>query len=177
MDEGNGLLYMRARYYDPEVGRFISKDPIGFAGGLNLYGYAGSNPINFVDPLGLFWGEAGNLFSGFGDTLSRDLLLSLDFYRILNSFVELPSPTQAIRQIVGADDVVDPCSGWYKGGKWGAYAWEAAFSYAAATGGGPWLGKFEPHPPHVSGPHQYPHYQIMIRVGKHTTKHIHIPWR
>jgi len=49
MDEGNGLLYMRARYYDPEVGRFISKDPIGFAGGdLNLYAYVQNNPINFL---------------------------------------------------------------------------------------------------------------------------------
>jgi RHS repeat-associated protein len=54
MDDGNGLLYMRARYYDPEVGRFISKDPIGFAGGdLNLYNYVGANPVNWVDPLGL----------------------------------------------------------------------------------------------------------------------------
>lgn len=57
MDEGNGLLYMRARYYDPEVGRFISKDPIGFAGGdLNLYAYVQSNPVNGVDPLGLWTG-------------------------------------------------------------------------------------------------------------------------
>src|SRR3990170_5353633 len=52
MDEGNGLLYMRARYYDPEVGRFISKDPIGFAGGVNLYNYVDGNPVNFIDPYG-----------------------------------------------------------------------------------------------------------------------------
>jgi RHS repeat-associated protein len=52
MDEDNGLLYMRARYYDPEVGRFINKDPIGFAGGLNPYGYARNNPINYIDPTG-----------------------------------------------------------------------------------------------------------------------------
>jgi hypothetical protein len=53
MDEDNGLLYMRAMYYDPEVGRFISKDPIGFIGGLNLYGYAANNPTNKADPRGL----------------------------------------------------------------------------------------------------------------------------
>ena len=57
MDEGNGLLYMRARYYDPITGRFISKDPIGWAGGLNLYNYVGGNPVNWVDPWGLAPGD------------------------------------------------------------------------------------------------------------------------
>jgi RHS repeat-associated protein len=52
MDEGNGLFYMRARYYDPEVGRFINKDPIGFAGGLNLFQYVANNPVNKIDPEG-----------------------------------------------------------------------------------------------------------------------------
>jgi RHS repeat-associated protein len=50
------LQLLGARYYDPEVGRFLSPDPIGFAGGLNLYGYCGGNPVNLVDPLGLFGG-------------------------------------------------------------------------------------------------------------------------
>jgi len=54
MDEENGLLYMRARYYDPEVGRFINKDPIGFEGGINFYSYVGNNPVNYSDPKGLF---------------------------------------------------------------------------------------------------------------------------
>jgi RHS repeat-associated protein len=54
MNESNGFYYMRARYYDPEVGRFISEDPIGFGGGdVNLYVYVGNNPIMFVDPSGL----------------------------------------------------------------------------------------------------------------------------
>ena len=54
--EPHGLLYMRARYYDPAIGRFILEDPSGFAGGdVNLYRYASNNPINFVDPTG----EAG----------------------------------------------------------------------------------------------------------------------
>lgn len=52
MDDENGLLYMRARYYDFDGGRFITKDPIGFAGGVNLYAYT-TNPVNWVDPLGL----------------------------------------------------------------------------------------------------------------------------
>ena len=49
----HGLYYMRARYYDPEIGRFISEDPIGLEGGLNLYAYGAGNPIIFIDPSGL----------------------------------------------------------------------------------------------------------------------------
>jgi len=49
-----GLYFYRARYYDPALGRFISEDPIGFAGsGPNLYSYAHNSPTNLVDPLGL----------------------------------------------------------------------------------------------------------------------------
>ncbi len=54
MAEGNGLYYMGVRYYDPEVGRFINKDPIGYFGGLNLFTYVGNNPANFIDPNGEF---------------------------------------------------------------------------------------------------------------------------
>lgn len=50
MDEGNGLYFMRARYYDVENGRFISEDP---QWNVNLYSYVTSNPIIAIDPLGL----------------------------------------------------------------------------------------------------------------------------
>jgi RHS repeat-associated protein len=68
-DKEAGLYYYRARYYDTIAGRFISKDPIGFRGGINLYAYVdsvgepsvdtnlyaytGNNPVNLVDELGL----------------------------------------------------------------------------------------------------------------------------
>ncbi|MBI3377385.1 MAG: transglycosylase SLT domain-containing protein [Nitrospirae bacterium] len=43
-----------ARWYDPESGRFLSEDPIGFEGGdVNLYRYVGNNPVNWIDPFGL----------------------------------------------------------------------------------------------------------------------------
>lgn len=51
-DEETGLHYNRYRYYDPQTGRFASKDPIGLAGGFNVFEYA-SNAIEWVDPLGL----------------------------------------------------------------------------------------------------------------------------
>ena len=54
MKDANGLYYMRARYYDAEVGRFISEDPIGFAtGNVNMYSYALDNPMKYVDSRGL----------------------------------------------------------------------------------------------------------------------------
>ncbi|MBI5206022.1 MAG: RHS repeat-associated core domain-containing protein [Nitrospirae bacterium] len=56
MTEPNGFYYMKARYYDPKVGRFISEDPIGFEGGdVNLMAYVGNNPLLLIDPLGLQW--------------------------------------------------------------------------------------------------------------------------
>lgn len=51
-DEDAGLYYYRARWYDQQQGRFISEDPIGLNGGINLYGYVGNNPLNFIDPTG-----------------------------------------------------------------------------------------------------------------------------
>jgi RHS repeat-associated protein len=53
-DSESGLYYVRARYYDPELARFNSEDPIGLAGGINPYVYAGNDPVNNTDPLGLY---------------------------------------------------------------------------------------------------------------------------
>ena len=53
-DAETGLYYYRARYYDPKAGRFITRDPISFAGGdVNFYAYVANNPVNFIDPEGL----------------------------------------------------------------------------------------------------------------------------
>lgn len=54
LDPTIGLQFSRARFYDPNLGRFISEDPIGFAGGdVNLYGYVWNSPLNWTDPMGL----------------------------------------------------------------------------------------------------------------------------
>ncbi|KAB2888427.1 MAG: hypothetical protein F9K32_16560 [Desulfobulbaceae bacterium] len=52
-DAETGLHYNWHRYYDPETGRYISADPIGLDGGMNLYRYVAGNPVNWVDPAGL----------------------------------------------------------------------------------------------------------------------------
>jgi RHS repeat-associated protein len=48
-DEETGLHYNRHRYYDPDKARYLTQDPVGLAGGFNLYRYA-RNPVNLIDP-------------------------------------------------------------------------------------------------------------------------------
>ena len=117
---GSSLLQLGARFYWPELGRFVEQDPIG--DGMNWYAYVGNNPVTGVDPEGLFWPwqkgsylswedptgpsgsfrrlqNANNYFAGTGDNLSFGL-------------------TGWLRRKGGNDYLVDPCSGWYKGGQW-----------------------------------------------------------
>jgi len=48
------LMNYRNRSYNPNWGRFVSEDPIGLAGGINVYAYANGNPVNYKDPTGLY---------------------------------------------------------------------------------------------------------------------------
>ncbi|HEJ9096580.1 TPA: HNH endonuclease [Serratia odorifera] len=63
-DNESGLHYNLFRYYEPEVGRFTTQDPIGLKGGLNLYQYA-PNPLMWIDPWG--WAFGGVDFTGSPD--------------------------------------------------------------------------------------------------------------
>ena len=56
-DPETGTYYYRARYFDQNVGRFVSEDPIGFSGGINFYRYVSNNPLNLTDPTGLVSGD------------------------------------------------------------------------------------------------------------------------
>jgi RHS repeat-associated protein len=51
-DAETGLYYVRARYYSPQLGRFLQPDPIGISGGRNLYAYVNNDPVNLTDPNG-----------------------------------------------------------------------------------------------------------------------------
>ncbi len=52
-DFETGLALCTHRYYDPHNGRWLTRDPIGYDGGVNLYGYVGGNPVGWVDPEGI----------------------------------------------------------------------------------------------------------------------------
>jgi RHS repeat-associated protein len=96
-DDGDtGLYYNTFRYYDADAGRFTTEDPIGLAGGMNLYQYA-PNPLRWADPLGLrSWVDAyrepefddisedESIYAGGGISGSLHLLI---FWRILEKNV------------------------------------------------------------------------------------------
>src|SRR5262249_25404396 len=52
-DAENSLSYNLMRDYDPSIGRYVQADPLGFGGGLNIYGYASQNPLRHADRTGL----------------------------------------------------------------------------------------------------------------------------
>jgi RHS repeat-associated protein len=110
-DSQTGLIRFGARDYDPQAGRWSAKDPIGFAaGGLGLYEYVGSDPINQFDPLGLYsWSEFGSDLSngivGFGDGVSSFLT-----FGILS--------TSDVRSWMGIEGGYDPCAGAYSLGNY-----------------------------------------------------------
>lgn len=132
-DSLTGLIFNRARWYDPVRGRFMSEDPMGLAAGSNRYEYTSGNPLSRRDPLGLDWiptirnvlatvSEARHRFEqaiinaaagpieavmGFGDTASLGI-------------------TRYIRQWQGIDPPGLECSRWYNAGGWAAVAVEVA---------------------------------------------------
>jgi RHS repeat-associated protein len=61
-----GLIYYRARYYDPAIGRFISRDPAGMVDGVNRYAYVGGDPVDYTDPSGEFALNAAGALAGAG---------------------------------------------------------------------------------------------------------------
>jgi RHS repeat-associated protein len=67
-DGDTGLVRFGARDYDPTVGRWTTKDPIGFAGGdANLYAYTMNDPVNLIDPSGLLFGGTINAGEAYGE--------------------------------------------------------------------------------------------------------------
>ena len=104
-DSSTGLYYDRARYYNPQLGRFISQDPMGYAAGMNLYAYCGDNPTDATDPSGM----VGVFFDGAGqvrgdETIMQDLYEEYDGSAAIFYTHILPNNIWA--NIHGAQDIV-----------------------------------------------------------------------
>jgi RHS repeat-associated protein len=93
-DNDTGLTRFGVRDYDSVVGRWTCKDPIGFGGGLNWYGYCVSDPVNYVDLLGynsciVFNGEESSIFSKKGGTVignyEQDFYIGNGNFKVINS--------------------------------------------------------------------------------------------
>jgi RHS repeat-associated protein len=66
-DSETGLIYFRNRYYDPELGRFITADPKGYVDGPSEYAFEGDDPVNGSDPMGLCFGFGGGTCADVAD--------------------------------------------------------------------------------------------------------------
>ena len=112
--ERSGLVLTWFRAYEPELGMWLSKEPLGEMANLNLYAYGFRNPINGFDPDGLDWlDDTSNFFAGWADTITFGL-------------------TDAVREGIGINETVDRCSKAYNTGGYTGTAVQVAASGGAA---------------------------------------------
>lgn len=82
-DEETGLHYNWNRYYIPQIGRFTNSDLIGQDGGLNLYTFVANNPINLIDPLGLFHYKDSYYYNEKGQLVNQTYPVNSEMVRFL----------------------------------------------------------------------------------------------
>jgi RHS repeat-associated protein len=131
VDGATSLVHFGSRDYDPTTGRFTTADPLGFAGGdTNLYAYAHDDPVNFIDPVGLWdlsisdWVDShttqiASFSGGVGD------VMLFGYGDKLRSWTDHEFGWHG-------EDVVDKCSGWYTAGEWTGIA---ITTFAGGRGG------------------------------------------
>lgn len=76
--DDTGLMYYRARYYSPSFSRFIQKDPLGLAAGINPYAYVGNSPTNYRDPSGMLAAPAFKVFNPNAQAANKDYTVGED---------------------------------------------------------------------------------------------------
>ncbi|MGE5343860.1 MAG: RHS repeat-associated core domain-containing protein [Candidatus Omnitrophota bacterium] len=108
-DSESGLYYFNNRYYNPEIGRFTSEDPIGLNGGINPYRFVNNNPINLRDPYGLITDLNSFASPNPRWPIPRQRMpINKAFNSVMSeSFTEL-------KQLICGDNFCDNRSGWQK---------------------------------------------------------------
>jgi RHS repeat-associated protein len=111
-DPETGVYYYRARYYDPNVGRFVSEDPIGFGGGSDFYVYVRNSPVYLSDPFGL-------------DALGRDIgalqnIFPGSDWQPANNALVIHLPCSQVRQTLAAQGY-ESANGWGYNGPGSAF--------------------------------------------------------
>ena len=108
-----GLYNFRARWYDPATGRWLSNDPIGISGGLNLYAFCGNNPVNYVDPDGhsgvaiLVLADVALLMQAYNDWTGLGTLKQEAIYAEMQSNQETINMLEKIIRSDGEEDFPD----------------------------------------------------------------------
>ena len=87
-DPETGLMHYRNRAYSAELGRFLQADPAGYADGMNLYAYAGNNPLAFADPYGLYRWSHGTLDARVGEWLFQQYASQREWERQRREYEE-----------------------------------------------------------------------------------------
>jgi RHS repeat-associated protein len=140
-DAESGLNYNYFRDYDPALGRYGQSDPVGLGGGLNTYGYVGGNPLNSIDPRGLF---------GVKDVLDMDNVNGFIYEHSghasvpqgvvdgVNGFANGSSfgLSNTIKRMADIDGGVNECSDSYRYSKYAGWAWGAGTIWAGGLNGG-----------------------------------------
>jgi RHS repeat-associated protein len=109
-DEQTGLYYYGYRFYNPTLGRWLTRDPLGELGGINLYGFVGNNPVNWIDPYGLIdWGKIG-----LGTLSALEGIQTMAIGGTAVTFTAVVTKSPALTTIVGAEMIPVFWAGWYK---------------------------------------------------------------
>lgn len=122
-DNFTNLYYYRARWYDGNLGRFISEDPIGLAGGVNLYGSVGNNPLGATDSMGLSPEYDQQVWRAQQDLLEA-LQVPIEYSMgLADDLLVFP---RYVRKWQGIDTPNLDCSAAYQAGQWTAFGIDVA---------------------------------------------------